>query len=95
MLRKARRAPLWVQQLQSRDLHGLAGKLHREWRAGTITPAQSWLLDHCLNDLEYRWYSAYPVWHRCSCWMCVPPFELLSDGCGVAGSQIEPWEPSQ
>jgi hypothetical protein len=84
MGRRQRRAPLWVRELTSRNLHALAGRLLRESQTTDLSDAQNWLLDHCLGDLEWRWSHCEPVWRRCSCWMCAPAWDPVSDGCACA-----------
>lgn len=69
-----RTAPGWVRSMDQVSLHGLAGKLRREWWAGEASQRQDWLLEQVLAELEWR--SARPGrgFRRCVCELCMPPF---------------------
>lgn len=73
-----RRSPYWVRRLADTPLHGLAGKLSRlETTPGEdFSPAQSWLLEACISELEWR---AREDRKRsitsCMCQFCFGPFE--------------------
>jgi len=84
MSRRRRVAPQWVQELEPRELHALTGRLLREFRSADLTDAQDWLLDHCLDDLDWRWRNTEPAYLRCACMLCVPPFDPANDAAGGA-----------
>lgn len=69
-----RRSPLWVRQLPSRTLHGIAGRFQRQRASADLTAAQEWLWDALISELEYRHRTTRPAWQRCSCALCVAPF---------------------
>lgn len=69
-----RTAPQYVRCMTSRELHGIAGRFQREQMLYDLSERQWWLWEQVLNELEYRWTATRPVWRRCSCLFCVPPF---------------------
>lgn len=69
--RPRRLAPMWVRELDRRDLHALTGKLLRDFRGTGISPAQDWLLDRALNELAWRVYADGPA-RCCVCELCCP-----------------------
>lgn len=76
-----RRSPGWVRSMSSRELHGLAGRLQREFTEDRLSARQEWLLDAALSELEYRHRSTTSALDRCWCWFCRPLTEWsLDDG---------------
>lgn len=69
-----RRAPLWIQAMEDREVHATAGRLVRETRSADLSDPQDWLLDRLLEDLQWRRRAALRLrqW-PCTCWLCVPP----------------------
>jgi len=54
----------------------MAGRFRREWESQDPTEAQEWLWRALISELEYRHRHQRPAWRRCSCELCVPPFEF-------------------
>lgn len=76
-----RRAPLWVRDMSSREIHGICFRLNHERREDVLSDPQEWLWDACVSELEYRRRQARWPDHRCSCELCIDPFDpQLSDG---------------
>lgn len=71
---KRRRAPLWVREMPSNSLHGLALRLMRDAETRDLTDNQEWLWSACISELEYRWRNAPKGEQRCACYLCIPPF---------------------
>jgi len=71
---RRRRAPAWVRTMTDRELHGLAGRFQREQMTYDLSEQQWWLWEMVINELEHRWHRTRPVWRRCGCQFCVPPF---------------------
>jgi len=69
-----RRSPLWVRQLTSQKVHGIATKLQHEQRQHDLSERQEWLWDCLISELEYRARREPRWWLRCSCELCAPPF---------------------
>lgn len=70
-----RRSPKWVRELDTRQLHGIATRLHYDRVGMDLSERQEWLWDSLISELEYRHRSSRPRGTACSCWLCVPPFE--------------------
>jgi hypothetical protein len=61
--------------MTSRELHGIAGRLLREFTEEALSDAQDWLWGVCINELEYRRRHALrtgSALQACHCWMCQP-----------------------
>ncbi len=71
---KRRRSPLWVREMPSNSLHGLALRLMNEERGQDLSSGQEWLWHACISELEWRWRNAKKSEQRCVCLLCVPPF---------------------
>lgn len=71
---RPRGIPLWVRETSSEQLHGIAGRMLQLQRAYDLSPAQEWLWDHLIAELEWRSRTTRPGWRRCSCALCIPPF---------------------
>ncbi len=71
---KRRRSPLWVRDMPSNSLHGLALRLMRDGESEDLSDAQEWLWSACISELEYRHRSAPKGEQRCACMLCIPPF---------------------
>lgn len=50
-------------------------RLNHQRAAEDLSPAQEWLYDGLVSELEYRNRQARHMWDMCSCELCVPPFE--------------------
>ena len=72
----SRKGPLWLRESSDRALHGIAAFLSTRQETADLTSAQEWLFDRAIEELEWRWTHKRPVWQRCSCRFCVPPFPL-------------------
>lgn len=70
-----RRSPQWVRDLDSRVIHSIAWRFNQERVSADLTEAQEWLWSALISELEYRNRSALHVFQRCSCELCIPPFE--------------------
>lgn len=70
-----RRSPGWVRALGDRQLHGVAMHLLNEQTQADLSERQEWLWDALMSELEYRRRQTKPWWRRCSCELCVGPFE--------------------
>lgn len=68
--RRRRARPLWVRELDHRQLHALVGKMHRQRWEGGLTDRQEWLWDQCMVDLAWRRSHALGL-RKCTCWFCV------------------------
>lgn len=66
----------YVREWSSPALHAVAVKMHNNRQTADLTPSQEWLFDNIVAELEHRRRRTRPVWRCCSCWLCVPPFEL-------------------
>lgn len=71
-----RRSPYWVRALSDTATHALAGKLARDSKyCAEFSSHQSWLLDACISELEYRARRDRRDGIRsCSCEFCCEPF---------------------
>lgn len=72
---RARHAPLWVQDLDIRQVHAIAFKLNAERTTAELSDAQEWLFDLLVDDLDYRRRNTTWPERRCSCSLCWNPFE--------------------
>lgn len=74
-----RRSPLWVREATTRALHGIALKMNHGRTLFELSDPQEWLWDAIISELEWR--NAHPLEFglRCSCYLCVSPFEALED----------------
>jgi len=72
---RSRLAPMWVRELDRRQLHALTGKLVRLYGEEGLSDKQEWLLDRCLQELNWR--RSHAVWPdpRCSCQFCFSELE--------------------
>ena len=70
-----RRSPGWVRAYASPALHGLALKLMRLGEREDLSDAQEWLWSAVVSELEYRRRTERNPWLKCSCMLCIPPFE--------------------
>lgn len=70
-----RRSPGWVRALTDREVHAMAFRFSRDRQSVDLSAAQEWLWDRLISELEYRRRTTRPGWQRCSCELCVPPFE--------------------
>jgi hypothetical protein len=72
-----RRAPAWVRQWTSHDLHATAGKLMKQRAVQDLSVRQEWLYDCLLNELVWRRHAAQRDHERhwCACWMCCSDLE--------------------
>jgi len=70
-----RRSPGWLRQCESREIHGIAFHLNLERQQDVLSNAQEWLFDACISELEYRRDRARWPDRRCSCELCLGPFE--------------------
>lgn len=70
-----RRSPQWVRRMDRGALHGLACRLRNNYRDADLTEAQEWLWRACISELEYRNRNQDKWWRRCSCELCVSPWE--------------------
>lgn len=68
-----RRSLQWQRDLTAESLHGLAGRLQREFRTTGLSIGQEKLLDQIISELEYR-HRHPDTWRRCDCDLCVDPF---------------------
>lgn len=68
--------PLWVQDTDSRELHGIAFRFNRERTSGDLSPQQEWLYDAVIEELEHRRKNLRWPERRCSCALCIGPFDL-------------------
>lgn len=68
-----RRSLQWQRDLSSESLHGLAGRLQREFRTTGLSLGQEKLLDQCISELEYR-HRHPDTFRRCDCDLCIEPF---------------------
>lgn len=71
-----RRSPAWVRALPSDTLHAMAGRFQRHQRQQDLTKPQEWLWGALISELEYRHRTTLPAYKRCSCCLCVPPFDF-------------------
>jgi hypothetical protein len=69
-----RRSPGWVRASDSNRLHGIATSLLKGQETEDLSDRQEWLWNAIISELEWRWHRKRPVWQRCSCYLCVPPF---------------------
>ena len=67
-----RTAPYWVKELPLRELHGLAGKLLNDWQKNDLSEQADWLLERCLDELDYRRRRSMHWSEACHCWLCMP-----------------------
>lgn len=65
-----RRSPLWVRDLDRRQLHGLTQRLINDFSTVGLSERQDWLLDACLSELSYRRRRATNPWTSCHCELC-------------------------
>ena len=82
-----RRSPAWIRRLDSRTIHGMAGRFLREQRQRDLSKGQEWLWRSLISELEYRRRSTTQGWLACSCALCVrDPLEaeLTNDAADVA-----------
>ena len=75
---RRRRAPGWVRQMSSRQLHALASSLRSEAMDRDLSSGQEWLWRATISELEYRHrrdlaYGGIPT--ACTCEFCAEPFE--------------------
>lgn len=59
--------------MSDRDLHGLAGRLVRDFQGAGLSDAQDWLLTAALSELEWRRRRKMrrgDVLAACHCWLC-------------------------
>jgi len=49
--------------------------MHTTRQEADLSPAQEWLFDAIVAELEFRRRRCRPIWTSCSCWLCVPPFD--------------------
>jgi hypothetical protein len=61
-------------------LHQLALRFIRQYQEGRISPAQTWLMDCCISELEYRARDArkYSWKAPCRCELCARPGEATT-----------------
>lgn len=81
-----RRSPLWVREMDRRQLHGLTWRLLDGWRRGELSDAQEWLLGACESELAYRWRRARWPEPRCTCELCFSELEHQAADVEVAPS---------
>jgi hypothetical protein len=61
--------------MSQQALHGLAGRLCRDFEDDALSYEQEWLLGCALSELEYRRRRALRTHHvlqACHCWLCLP-----------------------
>lgn len=57
------------------ELHAIAWKTRQLSWIDPLSEGQEWLWEAIVSELEYRRRSCRPVWKRCSCELCVGPFD--------------------
>lgn len=69
MMRR-RKSPIWCRELDSRSLHGIAGKLQRKGMAEGLSEREEWLWAVVISELEWRNTHGSAEWPFCSCEFC-------------------------
>lgn len=65
---------MWVREMSTKHVHGLALRLMQESVLRDLSDAQEWLWRGCISELEYR-HRRPPRGERpCCCELCIPPF---------------------
>jgi hypothetical protein len=82
-----RQSTLWVRELTDNELHALAWYLQHTSTRQNLSRRQEWLWGRCVAELEWRRATTRPVYMRCSCELCCPPFfDLLPSESSTLGS---------
>jgi hypothetical protein len=71
-----RRSPQWVRDMADRELHAVAFRLQHERKEAGLSDAQEWLFDALISELEFRRRRALWPDRKCSCELCIGPFEF-------------------
>lgn len=79
-----RRSPGWVRAMSSREIHAVAFRFNWERQESDLSEPQEWLYDALVSELEYRRRNARWPESRCSCELCVNPFEFDINDAGDA-----------
>ena len=66
--------PRWVRESPSTELHAIATRFLNSQESVDLTERQEWLWSRLVAELEWRWLHTRPVWQRCPCGLCRPPF---------------------
>jgi hypothetical protein len=69
-----RRSPRWIRDCDSARLHSIAHSLLSGQEEADLSERQEWLWNAVISELEWRWHKKRPVYLRCSCYLCIPPF---------------------
>jgi hypothetical protein len=85
-----RRSPQWVRDMEDRELHAVAFRLQHERMQAGLTDAQEWLFDALVSELEFRRRRATWPSRKCSCELCIGPFEfdLPPESSTLGGSDV-------
>lgn len=71
-----RLGPTWLRGMTTEALHGLGGRLLRDYEEVGLSARQDWLLDRLSHELCWRMSKRLPQ-DRCTCRLCLEPWVRL------------------